>query len=419
MSEWTYNSIGDGLAEIFAGGTPTTGESKYWNGNIVWITPADLSESRGIYINDSERKITMAGVKKATGKIMPANAVVISCRAPVGYCAIPTVPFSTNQGCKTLITSNKIHSMYLYYYLLLSKDKLNNVSSGTTFLELPKKELARFVIKHPKDVTEQAKIAEVLSTIDEAIDVSRNIIKKYKSVQTGMLEDFTSYGRYANCDRTNASVSPERFVGLIPDNWIIAPLSVVTEKIADRDHTTPVYVNQGVLIVSPKDFDEDQYIDFEGCAHISLEAHLINKKKTDIAPGDLIFTRIGAALGKVCHVDESMPEFSILHSAAMIRTNEKLLPRFLMYSIRANYFQRQIDDGKQSIGVPDLGMDKINSLLVKYPASKDEQQFIVDALDTIEGKIVNERTYFKKLLKIKQGLMQDLLTQNVSVEPIM
>ena len=107
-------------------------------------------------------------------------------------------------------------------------------------------------------------------------------------------------------------------------------------------------------------FDSNEKISFAKCKYISLKAHLKNRKKTDLEVGDLVFTRIGAGLGKVCIVEPWMPEFSILHSASMIRVKkERMLSPFLMEFIKSNFLQRQIKVEVQSIGVPDLGLDKI------------------------------------------------------------
>ena len=352
---------------------------------------------------------------------MPVGSVIISCRAPVGYCAVSRCEFSFNQGCKAIVPFQGNEALYLYYFFKMNKDALERVSSGTTFLELPKRELTRFHVELPKDIKEQQKIAEVLSTVDTTIKKTRALIEKYKNIKAGLMQDLLTNGidEHGNIRSPETHEYKDSPLGRIPVEWDVFALSELTEKITDRDHTTPVYVQQGVFIVSPKDFDEDDNIDFSNCAQITLEAHLINRRKTDISPDDLVFTRIGAGLGKACYVTPNMPEFSILHSAAMIRTNKKILSRLLMYCIKSFYLQKQICDGVQSIGVPDLGMDKINLLLVKCPINRNEQERIQSVLDAASEKIHTEKVSLKKLLNIKQGLMQDLLTHKVPVDVLL
>lgn len=182
------------VCEIIAGGTPPTSESKYWEGGTnVWITPADLSLLTMPYISNSGRRITSLGVKKATGKLIPAGSVILSNRAPVGYVAIPTVSFSCNQGCKGLICTSDVDPLYLYYYLASSTSELEKVSSGTTFLELPKKELIRFRIRLPETIEEQRKIAQQLYAADEKIQAEREYISRLSDIKIGLMQDLLTH----------------------------------------------------------------------------------------------------------------------------------------------------------------------------------------------------------------------------------
>lgn len=318
---------------------------------------------------------------------------------------------------------NEIKANFLAYLLRGHnfRKQMLIAAQGSTRHNLSKKNFYSSTVLFPVDVNEQEKISQILSTIDAAIAKTKAIIEKYKSIKEGLMQDLLVNGIDENgvirSQKTHKyKDSP---LGKIPVEWDVFSLLDITEKIADRDHTTPVYVKSGVPIISPKDFDEDENISFEKCSYISYEAHLINRKKTDIKPLDIIFTRIGAGLGKSCVVTETMPEFSILHSAALIRANNKVLPYFLMYAMKSFYFQKQIYNGIQSIGVPDLGIDKIAELSVKMPKDKKEQDRIQIILNSIAEKILSEKSTLDKLLNLKMGLMQDLLTHKVSVDPLL
>ena len=124
---------------------------------------------------------------------MPPNSFIISCRAPVGYCAIVRVPFSHNQGCKSIVPNELIVSEYLYYSLIGKKSSLERVSSGTTFLELPKKELESFLIALPRDVKEQEVIVSRLNSIDSKIAVEMLNLSKYFAVKNGLMQDLLTH----------------------------------------------------------------------------------------------------------------------------------------------------------------------------------------------------------------------------------
>lgn len=205
-------------------------------------------------------------------------------------------------------------------------------------------------------------------------------------------------------------------LGRIPEEWEVKELYQIVEKIADKDHKTPDYIKNGIPIISPKYFTWNEKIDFTNCKAISLAEHLTNRKRTDIKTDDIIFTRIGAGLGKSCIVTKGMPDFSILHSAAMIRINNSyILPHFLLYSLKTEYLQKQILDGIQSIGVPDLGMDKMLNLLIKVPKIFQEQSMITDVLTFLDETLEKEQSYKQKLYLVKQGLMNNLLSGKVWV----
>ena len=180
------------LGTIISGSTPTTSDEKYWNGENVWLTPADLSGMTMPFISDSARHLTDVGVKKATGTLLPAYSVIISNRAPVGYCAVVTVPFSYNQGCKSVKCNSDVDPLYLYYFMSNQKVALERVSSGTTFLELPKKELERFLVSIPLDTDEQKDVAAKILAADEKVQSEINYMKKLGNIKQGLVSDLLS-----------------------------------------------------------------------------------------------------------------------------------------------------------------------------------------------------------------------------------
>lgn len=96
---WTYKKLGQ-VSEIINGGTPKTSIPEYWEGDINWITPADLGKLTIPLVSDTPRKITKLGLDKSSAKLFPAFSVILSTRAPIGHLAINTVEMATNQGCR-------------------------------------------------------------------------------------------------------------------------------------------------------------------------------------------------------------------------------------------------------------------------------------------------------------------------------
>lgn len=143
MQKYKMKEIGN----IISGGTPSTNNPFYWDGEIPWITPKDLSKSTDRYIYNGERNLTVEGLNNSSAKLLPFNTVLLSSRAPIGYLALAGTNLCTNQGFKSIICNeNIVLPKYLYYLLKTKIDDLISIASGSTFLELSKTALENYEI---------------------------------------------------------------------------------------------------------------------------------------------------------------------------------------------------------------------------------------------------------------------------------
>lgn len=330
-------------------------------------------------------------------------------------------PGLLNQHIFKVTPKEEINESWFYFALDEVRQRVESNAHGASGLvHVKKQDLCKYIVLTPTRVSEQRAIAAILDSVDETIRQTEAVIAKLRQVKAGMLHDLLTCGLDNNGELRDPIRHPELFkgspLGRIPKEWEALPLSAITLKIADRDHTTPLYASSGIPMVSPTHFFGEDSIDFARCPFISMKAHLINKRKTDLAPGDILLHRIGAGLGRVRLVKTWMPEFSILHSLAMIRTNNDVAnERFICWAFQSNLVQDQLGIGTQSIGVPDLGLDKIGDSKFTLPKSLDEQTLIADRLDAWKEKFNDEVIFKAKCLLIKHGLMHDLLTGTVRV----
>ncbi len=170
MSDWVETTLGE-IAEVIGGGTPKTSVAEYWGGDIPWLTPRDLTSYTNTYISRGERNITQLGLKKSSTKLMPAGAVLLTSRAPIGYVAIATNEISTNQGFKSLFIDNKqAHNVFIYYWIKDNVEHLQASGSGTTFMEISGSVVKSIKVSLPP-LPEQKAIAVVLSSLDDKIDL--------------------------------------------------------------------------------------------------------------------------------------------------------------------------------------------------------------------------------------------------------
>lgn len=167
--------LGD-ICAVVSGTTPKSTQPEYWDGNLNWVTPAELTDESDV-IYESQRKITPQAVIDSSLKPFPAGTVLLSSRAPIGKVAITGTEMFCNQGFKNLICSDKIYNRYLYHFLKDKTAYLNSLGRGATFKEISKSIVENIEIPLPP-LDEQRKIAAVLDKVSDLIAKRRQQLDK-------------------------------------------------------------------------------------------------------------------------------------------------------------------------------------------------------------------------------------------------
>ena len=170
---WVWVRLGE-IGQIVGGGTPKTAHSEYWdNGDIPWITPADMRNLTSKYIERGTRNITKTGLNSSSAQLLPKNSILFSSRAPIGYVAIAQNEMATNQGFKSVAPFKTEMSEYLYFVLLTLKPEIEKLGTGTTFKEVSGTTVGNVVIPLPP-LTEQQQIVAKLEALLAEIDILEN-----------------------------------------------------------------------------------------------------------------------------------------------------------------------------------------------------------------------------------------------------
>lgn len=180
---WEEKKLKD-IAQIVGGGTPETGVKEYWNGDIQWFTPTELKSK---YAAQSQRTITESGFKNSSAKILPIGTLLFSSRATVGDVSIALNPCTTNQGFQSLIVNDENNNEFIYYWIMNNKNAFLEKASGSTFLEISKKEIEKLSVQRPS-IKEQNKIANFLTAIDDKITASQNQLAAANQYKQGLLQ---------------------------------------------------------------------------------------------------------------------------------------------------------------------------------------------------------------------------------------
>lgn len=186
--EWVVKKLCE-LADIVSGGTPKTSVNEYWDGNIIWVVPTDITGQRQKYLSSSERKITKLGLSQSGATLLPAGTILLCSRATIGDLAIAAQPTATNQGFKNLVCFPETDNEFLYYAIQPLKSKMIERASGSTFLEISKTALGTIKVFLPPTKREQTAIATVLSEMDAEIDTLTDKLNKAKHIKQGIMSE--------------------------------------------------------------------------------------------------------------------------------------------------------------------------------------------------------------------------------------
>ncbi len=237
---WKHLSINE-CADVIGGGTPSTKNSDYWDGNISWISPKDLSNHQDKYITKGERSITELGLEKSSAKLLPANSLLFSSRAPIGYLAINTKPVATNQGFKSLILKEEFDVEFFYYLFKDKTEYIKNLASGSTF-----QEVSGSVVKNlsflipPKQ--EQKRISNILSKLDKKIELNLKMNESLEEIAKTLFKswfiDFDpvrakAEGRPTGLSKEISDLFPDSFedseLDEIPRGWTVTHLDDIAD----------------------------------------------------------------------------------------------------------------------------------------------------------------------------------------------
>ena len=172
MAEWMKTSLID-IVKLIGGGTPKTTKSEYWGGNINWLSVKDFNNENR-YVYSTEKTITEEGLNNSSTKLLQKNDIIISARGTVGELAMIPYPMAFNQSCYGIRAVKGVDSTFLYYLIKNSVKKIKLITHGSVFDTITRETFANIDVEIP-DIKTQQSIANVLSNIDDKIEINQRI----------------------------------------------------------------------------------------------------------------------------------------------------------------------------------------------------------------------------------------------------
>ena len=183
---WKDVRLGE-MGTTVSGGTPDSSISAYWNGDIDWATPTDITKLTSRFIRGTARRITPEGLKKSSAKLVGTGALLICTRATIGDLAIATGPVCTNQGFKNLVLSDDYDPDFVFYLLQFFRNELIRYACGSTFLELSKKDFDKRSFKVP-GLVEQQSIAAVLNCAEDQVAEHARSVTRLRTEKKALMQ---------------------------------------------------------------------------------------------------------------------------------------------------------------------------------------------------------------------------------------
>lgn len=290
---------------------------------------------------------------------------------------------------------------------------------GSTQQAISDRELSAIRLALPPP-EEQARIAEILDTIDEAIRRTEQVIAKLQQMKQGLLHDLLTRGIDDNGKLRNIgdhSLFVESSQGPIPRGWRIERLERLTTQIVDGVHHTPDYVESGVPFLTVENLTRGPGISFSPTRFVSERAHREYSKRVLPIPGDVLVSKDGT-LGVARIVPGGSGQFSIFVSIALLRPRRELvLTEWIRLFFESPWYEVQLGKQSAGTGLKHIHLEHFRGFELRVPPLV-EQSRIVNVIGESEDRLRVETATLTKLRNLKQGLSGDLLSGRARVRAL-
>ncbi|MEM1672763.1 MAG: restriction endonuclease subunit S [Archaeoglobaceae archaeon] len=402
--DWEVVKLGDEKVStlVKSGSTPLKKIEEYWNGEIPFVTQKDMTKVDH-YLYDTSEKITELGLRSSNLLLIPENSILLSMYGTIGKIVINKIPVSISQNIAAIRLNKKnVDEEYLYYALQIYSFQFKRQAKTITLKHLDIKIVKNTLIPLPP-LPEQQKIAEILSTVDEAIQKTNEVIAKTERLKRGLMQELLTKG-------IGHKEFKDTEIGRIPKDWEVVKLSDVAQirgikKLSELDKVAFIPME---LIPDVEIFVKYEIRDVKDV-----------KSYTYCEAGDLLLSKITPCFenGKQGIVPLNVPNGFALATTEVFpivcRGIDKL---FLFYILKLSKFRKILEFSMRgTTGRQRVPKNSVERLRIPLPPSS-EQQKIAEILSTVDKKLEIERKEKAKLERIKQGLTDLLLTGKVRVK---
>ena len=396
---------------IYAGATPKSEKTEYWDGGIPWITPADF-KTTDKYVSYGRKSLTALGYDSCGTTLVPTGSIIFSKRAPVGSVVIAKNALCTNQGCLACIPNDAVNSTYFYYCMSIFTEQFELVSAGTTFKEIAASTFASFLLPCPP-LSQQNEIVNFLdkesSRIDSMLSKTRSSIEEYKKLKQAVITQAVTKGVRGEREMKDSGV---KWIGEIPKEWGRTKIKMIASFFnGDRTSRYPQpsdFVDAGVAFLTSRNIDSDE-VDLSETKYITDDKYK-SLSGAKIQVDDIIFCLRGS-VGK-CAINRTLSCGTVASSLATIRPKD-IYPKYLLYFLLSNIASTQTTIFMNGTCAANLSAENVGNYYITLPNSA-EQKEIADHLDAkcaeIDKLIAKKEQLVKELESYKKSLIYEVVT---------
>ena len=377
--------LGD-ICTVVSGTTPKSTIPEYWDGNINWVTPAELTEDSDT-IFESQRKITQQAVIDSSLKSFPAGTVLLSSRAPIGKVAIAGTEMYCNQGFKNLICSDKVYNRYLYHFLKGQTDYLNSLGRGATFKEISKSIVENIEIPLPP-LDEQRRIAATLDKVTDLISKRRQQLDKLDELVKARFVEM-----FGDPDEN-------------PKHWQEDELSHHLKIIGGYAFKSDRFTDEGIPILRIGNINSGHFLPVN-MVYWPDDSALARYK---VFPGDLVMSLTGTVgkddYGNVCILGGDYDEYYLNQRNAKLSIATALNKCYFSELLKCPRIKKRLTGINRGIRQANISNKDILTLRVPIPPIELQEQF-ADFVEQIEEVKTTISRSLEKLETLKKALMQE------------
>lgn len=327
--QWPLSNIAD-CTRIVSGGTPKTSEPLYWEGNVNWATPKDISDLDGYpFLDSTPRTLTALGLASCSAEVLPPRSVLFSSRAPIGLVAINRIPVATNQGFKSFIPdTSRLDAGFLYHWLRANRSFLESLGTGATFKEISKTVMMRVQIPLPP-LDEQRRIASVLDKADALRRQRQESLQSTEQLLQSIFIDM--FG-----DLKGNNVKTYSF-----EELALPRRGMFSNGPFGSDLLTSELQNTGVPVIYIRDIRNGDF-SWKSNVYVSHEK-AATLPFCEVKPNDLLISKVGDPPGVAALYPLSQTPAIITQDVIRVRVNPDIAqPAFLQHCLNSETGRRLI-----------------------------------------------------------------------------